>query len=30
MERQIEFAKRKRGEGDIVALLNSGETWIIQ
>jgi 2-oxoglutarate/2-oxoacid ferredoxin oxidoreductase subunit beta len=30
MQRQIEFAKQKRGERDIAALLNSGETWIIQ
>jgi 2-oxoglutarate ferredoxin oxidoreductase subunit beta len=30
MEKQIEFAKQKRGEGDIVKLLNSGETWVIE
>ncbi|HVN48327.1 MAG TPA: 2-oxoacid:ferredoxin oxidoreductase subunit beta [Bacteroidota bacterium] len=30
MQKQIEYAKRKRGEGDMSALLNSGETWIIQ
>jgi 2-oxoglutarate/2-oxoacid ferredoxin oxidoreductase subunit beta len=30
MQRQITFAKEKRGEGDIVKLLNSGETWTIQ
>jgi 2-oxoglutarate/2-oxoacid ferredoxin oxidoreductase subunit beta len=30
MRRQIEFAKEKRGEGNIVKLLNSGETWTIQ
>jgi 2-oxoglutarate ferredoxin oxidoreductase subunit beta len=30
MQRQIEFAKEKRGEGNMVKLLNSGETWTIQ
>jgi 2-oxoglutarate ferredoxin oxidoreductase subunit beta len=29
MERQISFAKQKRGEGDMVKLLNSGDTWIV-
>jgi 2-oxoglutarate ferredoxin oxidoreductase subunit beta len=30
MQRQIEFAKEKRGEGNMAKLLNSGETWTIQ
>ena len=30
MERQISFAKEKRGEGDMVKLLNSGETWMVE
>ncbi|MBM4160054.1 MAG: 2-oxoacid:ferredoxin oxidoreductase subunit beta [Ignavibacteria bacterium] len=30
VEKQIAFAKEKRGEGDIVRLLNSGDTWIVQ
>ncbi len=30
MQRQIEFAREKRGAGDIAKLLASGETWIIQ
>ncbi len=30
MERQIDLAKEKRGEGDMVKLLNSGETWVVQ
>jgi len=30
MERQINTAKEKKGEGDIRQLLNSGETWTIQ
>jgi 2-oxoglutarate ferredoxin oxidoreductase subunit beta len=30
MERQISFAKQKRGEGDMVKLLNSGETWMVE
>jgi 2-oxoglutarate ferredoxin oxidoreductase subunit beta len=30
MRRQIEFAKEKRGEGNMEKLLNSGETWTIQ
>jgi 2-oxoglutarate ferredoxin oxidoreductase subunit beta len=30
MLRQIEFAKDKRGEGNMEKLLNSGETWTIQ
>ena len=30
MQRQIEFAKEKRGEGTMEKLLNSGETWTIQ
>ena len=30
MQRQIEFAKEKRGEGNMTKLLNSGETWTIQ
>jgi 2-oxoglutarate ferredoxin oxidoreductase subunit beta len=30
MVRQIEFAKQKRGEGDMVKLLNSGDTWTIE
>jgi 2-oxoglutarate ferredoxin oxidoreductase subunit beta len=30
MQRQIEFAREKRGEGTMAALLNSGETWTIQ
>ena len=29
MTRQINFAKEKRGEGDMTKLLNSGETWVI-
>ncbi len=30
MQQQIEFSKEKKGEGNIEALLNSGETWTIQ
>jgi 2-oxoglutarate ferredoxin oxidoreductase subunit beta len=30
MQRQIEFAKQKRGVGNIRSLLHSGETWTIQ
>jgi len=30
VEKQIAFAKEKRGEGDFVKLLNSGDTWIVQ
>ncbi len=30
MGRQIEFAKEKRGEGNMNKLLNSGETWVIE
>jgi 2-oxoglutarate ferredoxin oxidoreductase subunit beta len=30
MQRQIEFAIEKRGEGNMEKLLNSGETWTIQ
>ncbi|MCI0705996.1 MAG: 2-oxoacid:ferredoxin oxidoreductase subunit beta [Ignavibacteriae bacterium] len=30
MVRQIQFAKQKRGEGDMSKLLNSGETWVVQ
>lgn len=30
MQRQIEFAKQKRGEGDLKKLLHSGEIWTIQ
>jgi 2-oxoglutarate ferredoxin oxidoreductase subunit beta len=30
MTRQIQFAKQKRGEGDMVKLLNSGETWVVK
>ncbi len=30
MERQIRTAKEKRGEGNLDALLNSGETWYIK
>ncbi len=30
MARQIAFAKEKRGEGDMVKLLNSGDTWVVQ
>jgi len=30
MERQISFAKQKRGEGDMVKLLNSGDTWMVE
>jgi 2-oxoglutarate/2-oxoacid ferredoxin oxidoreductase subunit beta len=30
MSRQIEFSKEKQGEGNMEALLNSGETWTIQ
>ncbi|HEY5616142.1 MAG TPA: 2-oxoacid:ferredoxin oxidoreductase subunit beta [Bacteroidota bacterium] len=30
MTRQIQFAKQKRGEGDMTKLLNSGETWVVQ
>lgn len=29
MTRQINFAREKRGEGDMTKLLNSGETWVI-
>lgn len=29
MMRQIQFAKQKRGEGDMVKLLNSGDTWVV-
>jgi len=29
MVRQIQFAKQKRGEGDMVKLLNSGDTWAV-
>ena len=30
MMRQIEFAKQKRGAGDMQKLLHSGDTWVIQ
>jgi 2-oxoglutarate ferredoxin oxidoreductase subunit beta len=30
MQRQIDFAKEKRGVGNMAKLLNSGETWTIQ
>jgi 2-oxoglutarate ferredoxin oxidoreductase subunit beta len=30
LERQIAVATEKRGEGDMVKLLNSGETWVVQ
>jgi 2-oxoglutarate ferredoxin oxidoreductase subunit beta len=30
LQRQIEFAKEKRGDGDMKKLLHSGETWTIQ
>lgn len=30
MARQIEFARQKRGVGDMQKLLNSGDTWTIQ
>jgi 2-oxoglutarate ferredoxin oxidoreductase subunit beta len=30
MQRQIEFAKQKRGVGNIESLLHSGDTWTIQ
>jgi 2-oxoglutarate ferredoxin oxidoreductase subunit beta len=30
MQRQIEFSKEKQGEGNMDALLHSGETWTIQ
>ncbi|HWP81616.1 MAG TPA: 2-oxoacid:ferredoxin oxidoreductase subunit beta [Bacteroidota bacterium] len=30
MERQIAFAKEKRGEGDMKKLLHSGDTWVVQ
>lgn len=30
MMRQIDNAKKKEGAGDIVALLNSGDTWVIK
>jgi 2-oxoglutarate ferredoxin oxidoreductase subunit beta len=30
LQRQIEFAKEKRGEGDMKKLLHSGDTWTIQ
>ncbi|HEY4611937.1 MAG TPA: 2-oxoacid:ferredoxin oxidoreductase subunit beta [Bacteroidota bacterium] len=30
MVRQIQFARQKRGEGDMAKLLNSGETWVVQ
>jgi len=30
MQYQIEFSKKKQGEGNIESLLNSGETWTIQ
>ncbi|MEK6757298.1 MAG: 2-oxoacid:ferredoxin oxidoreductase subunit beta [Bacteroidota bacterium] len=30
MERQISFAKEKRGEGDMTKLLSSGDTWVVQ
>ena len=30
VEKQIAFAKEKRGECDFVKLLNSGDTWIVQ
>lgn len=30
MERQIAFAREKRGVGDFKKLLNSGETWVVQ
>lgn len=30
MERQIAFATKTRGEGDLRKLLNSGESWVIQ
>jgi 2-oxoglutarate ferredoxin oxidoreductase subunit beta len=29
LNRQIELAKSKRGEGDLQALINSGETWMV-
>ncbi|MEX1276794.1 MAG: 2-oxoacid:ferredoxin oxidoreductase subunit beta [Bacteroidota bacterium] len=30
MVRQISFAKEKRGDGDMVKLLHSGDTWAVQ
>jgi 2-oxoglutarate ferredoxin oxidoreductase subunit beta len=30
IERQISFAKEKRGEGDIKKLFASGDTWVVQ
>lgn len=30
MERQIAFAREKRGIGDLKKLLNSGDTWLVQ
>ncbi len=30
MEKQIQLAKSKRGEGDLTAFLNAGETWVIK
>ena len=30
MDRQIAFAREKRGIGDMTKLLNSGETWLVQ
>ncbi len=30
MVRQISFAQEKRGDGDMVKLLNSGDTWTVQ
>jgi 2-oxoglutarate ferredoxin oxidoreductase subunit beta len=29
LNRQVEIAKSKRGEGDLQALLNAGETWVV-
>jgi 2-oxoglutarate ferredoxin oxidoreductase subunit beta len=29
LRKQVEAAKQKRGEGDLLALFNSGDTWTV-
>ncbi len=30
MAKQIEVARQRQGEGDVNALLNRGETWVVE
>jgi 2-oxoglutarate ferredoxin oxidoreductase subunit beta len=30
LENQVEGARAQRGEGDLAALLNSGDTWTVE